>query len=362
MDRLRETDLFRTILVVTILGLLIASSLWILRPFLPALIWATMIAVATWPMMLAVQARLWRKRWLAVLVMTLALLLVFVIPFSLAIGTLVSHVGDITAWAKSLDVKALVTPPAWVARIPMAGPKLDEAWREIAEAGDFGDKIAPYTGEVLSWFAAQIGGLGSVVLQFLLTVAATALLYAKGETVSGGVIRCARKIGGDRGESVVVLAGQAIRGVALGVIITAIVQSVMGGIGLAVVGVPYAAVLTAVMFMLAVAQIGAGPVLVCADVWLFWKGDTGWAVGLLVWTVIVGSLDNVLRPILIKRGADLPVLLILVGVIGGLIAFGLVGIFIGPIVLAVSYTLIAAWVDEPPPSSSVTARSGPASG
>lgn len=362
MDRLRETDLFRTILVVTILGLLIASSLWILRPFLPALIWATMIAVATWPMMLAVQARLWKKRWLAVLVMTLALLLVFVIPFSLAIGTVVSHVGDITAWAKSLDVKALVTPPAWVAKIPMAGPKLDEAWREIAAAGDFGDKIAPYTGEVLSWFAAQIGGLGSVVLQFLLTVATTALLYAKGEAASGGVVRCARKIGGERGEAVVVLAGQTLRGVALGVIITALVQSVMGGIGLAVVGVPYAAVLTAVMFMLAVAQIGAGPVLVCADVWLFWKGDTAWAIGLLVWTIIVASLDNVLRPILIKRGADLPVLLILVGVIGGLIAFGLVGIFIGPIVLAVSYTLIAAWVDEPAPSSTVTAAKGRGSG
>jgi predicted PurR-regulated permease PerM len=121
----------------------------------------------------------------------------------------------------------------------------------------------------------------------------------------------------------------------------------MGGIGLAIVGVPYAAVLTAGMFVLAVAQIGAAPVLVCAVIWLFWKGDTGWAVGLLAWTVIVGSLDNVLRPILIRRGADLPVLLILVGVIGGLIAFGLVGIFIGPIVLAVLYTLIAAWVDEP---------------
>jgi predicted PurR-regulated permease PerM len=353
----REPDLFRSVLVITILGLLIAFSLWILKPFLPALIWATMIAVATWPMMRAVQARLWRRRWLAALAMTLAMLLVFVIPFSLAIGTLVSHVGDITAWAKSLDVHALDSPPNWVVKIPMIGGRVDTAWRELAAAGDLSGRIAPYTGELVSWFAAQVGSFGAVVLQFLLTVAATALLYLKGETVAGVVLRCARKIGGSRGESVVVLAAQAIRGVAMGVVITAVAQSVMGGIGLAIVGVPYAAVLTAVMFMLAVAQIGAAPVLVCAVIWLFWKGENAWGVGLLVWTVIVGGMDNVLRPILIKRGADLPVLLILVGVIGGLIAFGLVGIFIGPIVLAVSYTLVAAWVDEP--EASLPAASKP---
>jgi predicted PurR-regulated permease PerM len=347
MNQARESELFRPVLVITILGLLLACSLWVLRPFLPALIWATMITVATWPTMLAVQARLWRRRWLAVLVMTLALLLVFVIPFSLAIGTLVSHAGDITAWAKSLDVHALDTPPAWVVKLPMVGAKVDEAWRELAAAGDLSGKIAPYAGDLMAWFAAQVGGFGAVVVQFLLTVAATALFYAKGETVADGFLRTARKIGGARGEGAVRLAAQAIRGVAMGVVVTAVVQSVMGGIGLAIVGVPYAAVLTAGMFVLAVAQIGAAPVLVCAVIWLFWKGDTGWAVGLLAWTVIVGSLDNVLRPILIRRGADLPVLLILVGVIGGLIAFGLVGIFIGPIVLAVLYTLIAAWVDEP---------------
>jgi predicted PurR-regulated permease PerM len=347
MDRPREPDLFRSVLVITILGMLIAFSLWILRPFLPALIWATMIAVATWPMMLAVQARMWRRRWLAVLVMTVALLLVFVIPFSLAIGTVVSHVGDITTWVKSLDTHALDVPPEWVLRIPFFGGEIDSGWRDLAAAGDLGEKIAPYAGALVSWFAGQVGGFGAVVIQFLLTVGITALLYAKGEIAAGGVLSCARKIGSERAEAVVVLAGQAIRGVAMGVVVTAVAQSVMGGIGLAIAGVPYAAFLTAVMFMLAVAQIGAAPVLVCAVIWVFWKGDTGWGVALLVWTIVVGLLDNVLRPMLIKRGADLPVLLILVGVIGGMIAFGLVVIFIGPIVLAVSYTLIAAWVDEP---------------
>jgi len=347
-----ERDLFRLILGITTIVLLIVLSLWITKPFLPAVTWATMVAVATWPMMLALQRRLWNKRWLATLVMTLALLLVFVIPFSLAIGTLVVHMDEITAWVKSIDVSALETPPDWVAKIPGVGARIDSAWRELAPSADLGGKIAPYAAGLVSWFLGQLGGLGSILLQFLLTVAITAIFYAKGETAAGGLLRMARRLAGERGEGAVRLAAGAIRGVALGVIVTALAQSVLGGIGLAVVGVPYAALLTAAMFMLAVAQIGPAPVLVCAVIWVFWKGDTGWGIGLSVWTLIVTGMDNFLRPMLIKKGADLPLLLILTGVIGGLMTFGLVGIFIGPIVLAVSYTLVAAWVKEAPSARS----------
>ena len=114
-----------------------------------------------------------------------------------------------------------------------------------------------------------------------------------------------------------------------------------------------AAVLTAIMFMLALAQIGAVPVLVCALAWLWWKDATAWFFALLVWTVVVGSLDNVLRPILIRKGADLPLLLIFAGVIGGLFAFGLLGLFVGPVILAVAYTLLDAWVAEAPQDKDV---------
>ncbi|MFN0242761.1 MAG: AI-2E family transporter YdiK [Planctomycetota bacterium] len=359
MNNDSQRDIFGTILVIAILGLLIVFSLWVLKPFLPALIWATMIAVATWPMMLAVQRRMWRRRWLAVVVMTLALLLVFVVPFSLAIGTLVTHADDITHWVKSLDTQALESPPAWVERIPAVGGKLAAAWRELASVSDLGTRIAPYAGELASWFLSQLGSFGAIVLQFLLTVGIAALLYANGEAIAAGVLRFARRLGGERAVGAVILAAQSIRGVALGVVVTAILQSVMGGLGLAIVGVPYAAVLTAVMFMLAVAQIGAVPVLACAVIWLFWKGDTAFGVGLLVWTVIVGTMDNVVRPMLIKRGADLPLLLILVGVIGGLVAFGLVGLFIGPIVLAVTYTLVAAWVEESRPDAATDSTPRP---
>jgi predicted PurR-regulated permease PerM len=121
---------------------------------------------------------------------------------------------------------------------------------------------------------------------------------------------------------------------------------VLGGIGLAIAGVPFAAVLTAVMFMLALAQIGVLPVLLGGLVWLWWQDHTGWLVALLIWTIAVASLDNILRPILIRKGADLPLLLIFAGVIGGLFAFGLLGLFVGPVLLAVAYTLLDAWVEE----------------
>jgi len=144
------------------------------------------------------------------------------------------------------------------------------------------------------------------------------------------------------------LAAQAIRGVALGVVVTALVQSVLGGIGLAVAGVPYAIVLTVLMFILSVAQIGAVPVLVPAVIWLYWNGSTGWGTFLLIVTIVVGTLDNFLRPILIKKGANLPLLLVFTGVVGGLVSFGMVGIFIGPVVLAVMYTLLLAWINDQP--------------
>jgi predicted PurR-regulated permease PerM len=144
----------------------------------------------------------------------------------------------------------------------------------------------------------------------------------------------------------VVLSAQAIRGVALGVVVTALVQALIGGIALAIAHVPFAPVLTALMFMLAVAQIGAGPVMVVAVIWLYWTGSVGWGTFLLVVTVIVTTMDNFLRPLLIKKGADLPLLLIFAGVIGGLLGFGLIGIFVGPMVLAVTFTLLRAWIEE----------------
>jgi predicted PurR-regulated permease PerM len=124
------------------------------------------------------------------------------------------------------------------------------------------------------------------------------------------------------------------------------VQTVLAGLGLAIAGVPFAALLSAVILMFCIAQLGPMLILLPAVGWLYWTGDTTWATILLVWSVVVGSLDNFLRPILIKKGADLPLLLIFSGVIGGMLTFGLIGIFVGPVVLAVTWTLLLAWIED----------------
>jgi predicted PurR-regulated permease PerM len=343
-------DLAQITLGVLFIGGLIAASFWILQPFLPAVIWATMVVVATWRVMLGVQARLWGKRSLAVAAMTLILLLVLVAPLSLAIAALADNSDRIAGWAKWLSAFTVPPPPDWVVGLPVVGAKLQHFWEQVAATGveDYAAKLAPYATTVTGMFISEVGNFGLLFLQFLLTVAIAAVMYAGGESAAGWLKRFGQRLGGARGADAVVLAGQAIRGVALGVVVTAVVQSVLGGIGLAIAGVPMAAVLTALMFMLCIAQLGVFLVLLPAVAWLYWSGDNTWGTVLLVWTLVVGSLDNVLRPYLIKKGADLPLLLIFAGVIGGMITLGLVGIFVGPVVLAVAYTLVDAWVEGDP--------------
>ena len=357
VDQQLQRDLARSVIAIIIMGGLIAGSVWILRPFLAAAIWATMIVVATWPILLGVQALLWGKRALAAIVMTLLLLLVFIIPLTTAIGTLVENAGRIVDWASHLSDLKLPPPPEFINRIPVIGERVAGVWRDYASKGseELAVIVRPYAVAGTTWFAAKMGNVALASLHFLLTIVIAAILYLSGEKAARWLRRFGRRLAGGRGEQVVRLAGQAIRGVALGVVVTALTQSLLGGIGLFVARVPYAAVLTAAMFMLSIAQIGPGPVLLGAVAWLWWQGETASFIGLLIWSIGVLSLDNILRPILIRRGADLPLLLIFAGVIGGLFAFGLLGLFVGPVLLAVAYTLLDAWVSEAPDEESAAA-------
>jgi predicted PurR-regulated permease PerM len=343
-----RNDLARTVLTVLFIGGLMAACFWILRPFLGAMIWAIMIVVATWPLLLALEARTGGRRWIAATVMTIVLLLVLVVPLSAAVGTLVSHADDIAGWARHLHQVELPPPPAWLQNLPLVGERAAEFWQNLATGGMQAVivLVTPYAGVATRWVVAQAGGMGALFLQFLLTVVAAAVLYARGEAAADWALRFGARLGGQAGENAIRLSGQAIRGVAMGVVITAVVQTLVGALGLFVAGVPFAAVLTVVMFLAAVAQIGAAIVMSLPVIWLYWTGSPGWGTFLLVVTLVVGTLDNVLRPILIKMGADLPLLLIFVGVIGGLVAFGLIGIFVGPVVLAVAHTLMNAWMEK----------------
>ena len=344
----RTTDLVRVTLQMLALGALIAASFWIIRPFVVAAVWATTVAVATWPILLWTQSWLGGRRSLAVAVMTIALTLILIAPLYIAVITIEGNVEQITGWSKWLISLTHSGPPHWIEAIPLLGPRVAAYWRELAgsDSGQISEKLLPWIRTLGLWFLSQVGNVGLLLLQFLLTVIIAAILYANGEAAARSLRSFLGKLVGPEGVKAVELAALAVRSVALGIVVTAIVQSVAAGIGLAIVGVPFAAFLTALIFVLAIAQIGPVPVLIGAVIWTYSRNGVLWGTGLLVWSIFCGTFDNVLRPLLIKRGAHLPLLLIFAGVIGGLIGFGVIGLFIGPVVLAVAYTLLVDWMSE----------------
>lgn len=342
----QPAELARSTLAVLCICLLITACLWILRPFLFSLAWAVMIVIATWPLMLKIEQVCWRKRWIAVLIMSLALILLLVLPLTFAIITILDSTGELVGLLERLKTINIGDPPAWFNDIPFYAEKLNQRWQQLAVISpqELSEKLSPYAKTVVTWFIAQVGNIGLLVVQFVLMIILSAVLYAKGEEAANLVCGFARRLAGDRGFEAALLSAAAIRSVAIGIVGTAIIQSSLGGLGLVVAGVPATTLLIAIMMLLCIAQVGPGLVLFPAVIWLYWSGDSTWATILLVWSVFVAVSDNFLRPYLIKMGADLPLLLIIAGVIGGLVAFGIIGLFIGPVLLAVTYTLLLAWM------------------
>ena len=342
----KRVELARTTLGVLFILALIVGSLWVLLPFIAAFVWAATIVIATWPVLLWLERRFGGRRGPAVLVLTLVLLAIFILPIALAARAMLTGVDDIASLASLLSGLTVPAAPGWVAGIPLLGPKMAESWNAIASAGPEGlvVKLEPHLRSFGGWFAAHAGTVASLLVQFLITTVFAAVLYSGGEAWADWVRRFARRLADERGDRVAVLAAQAVRGVALGVVVTALLQTILGGIGVAVAGVPFAAVLTAIMFLLCIAQLGPLLVLIAATVWVYMHSGPVAGTIMLVYALIVGLMDNFVRPVLIKRGADLPLLLIFTGVVGGLVSLGLVGIFVGPVLLAVAYTLLNDWV------------------
>ena len=347
----QHVDIARILFVIVILSALTIGSLYILRPFIPGLIWATTIVVATWPVMLAVQRRVGNRRWIATAVMLIMLLLVIALPLYEAISTLALHASDIMGTIKILPSYALPPPPGWVGEVPLAGQRVAHEWQTLSDAGPGGllAKLEPYLTIVARWMLGHAAAVGVFVIHMFVTIIIAGILYSQGEAAGRFVTRFATRLAAQRGAEAVKLAGLAIRAVALGIVVTAVAQSALGGIGLWIAGVPAAGILTAVMLMLCLAQIGPLLPLLGGVAWLFAHDATVAAILLLIWSVAVAMLDSLLRPVLIRRGVNLSMLLILAGVLGGMFAFGIVGLFVGPVILAVASTLLEAWMNEPAP-------------
>ncbi|MGN6455514.1 MAG: AI-2E family transporter YdiK [Achromobacter mucicolens] len=347
----QSVDIARILLVIVMLLALMTGSLYVLSPFLPGLIWATTIVVATWPVLLSIQRRCGGRRWLATVAMLLILLFVIVLPLYQAISTLALHGGTIMAAVTRLPDSALLAPPSWVHGIPLAGPRIALEWQALSDAGAGGllARIEPYLTTAAHWLLGHAAIVGVFVMHMLITVIIAGILYSKGDAAADFALRFSNRLAGPRGVAAIKLAASAIRAVALGIVVTAVVQSALGGIGLWIAGVPAAGILTALMVMLCLAQLGPFLPMLGGVAWLFQNDMKLAAAVLLVWAIVVGTLDNLLRPLLIKRGVNLSMLLILSGVLGGMFAFGIVGLFIGPVILAVTSTLLKAWIDEVPP-------------
>ena len=341
-------DLPQIVFSLMFIILMIVACFWVVQPFVLGFAWASMVVIATWPLMIKLQGLLWGRRSLAVIAMTLLLILLFVLPVSVLVNSLIDSSGPVIAWASAGHIQ--LPDMHWLNSIPLVGRKLFSAYHNLVQGGGSAmmTKVQPYIGRTSGFLFAQAGHFGRFMMHLGLMLLFSVLLYARGEQVGHGIRHFAFRLASRRGDAAVLLAGQAIRAVALGVVVTALVQGLLGGIGLAISGIPYATVLTVVMILSCLVQLGPLVVLIPAIVWLYWTGDTTWGTVLLIWSCVVGTLDNVLRPMLIRMGADLPMILILSGVIGGLIAFGMIGLFIGPVVLAVSYRLVSVWVHEAP--------------
>src|ERR1700723_962150 len=333
------------------LGLLAALIYWsfiLLRPFLPILVWSVVLAVALYPVFDWLSSHLGHRPRTAATLTTLIVLAVFLAPATwLGIG-LVDRLRDISDQLTSGEL-VLPAPPDSVRDWPLIGNQFYEFWSNasINLQATLRD-IAPYLKPLAVPILAIAGSAGTGTIKFILSVILAGFLFAPGPRLAATIRNNLVRIVPERSKDFMALAGATIRTVAQGVIGVAVLQSLLAGIGLKIAGVPHAGVLAFAVLVLGIVQIGSAPILLPVIIWVWTAKDLGSAVLITIYLVLVGLSDNALKPLLMARGMSTPVLVIFMGVLGGTLAHGIVGLFVGPIILAVAWELLIAWSrDEP---------------
>lgn len=348
---------FDRLLRLAVVVALIAACLRILAPFLGALIWGAIIAVTLWPAFIWLETRLRRRTWLATTLTALVLVAFLIVPLAL-IGT---SVADGVNWllAHELDVDQLSARPlpAWVASIPLVGERLVAWWAQASpRLSELFAPILPYLKDGLLFLLRQGTAAGAALLQMVLAIVVATILLARHTGAGEIASRFALKLDPERGQGLLLVAARTVRSVSFGVIGSAFVQAALTAIGLGVAGVPAVGLLGFLTFLVAVIQLPTLLVWAPAALWLYGTGETGWAIALGIYGLaIINTIDNILRPLIISQGARLPLLLIFLGVIGGLLAWGFLGLFIGPTLLAMTYTLVLGWIEATPVAATTAA-------
>jgi predicted PurR-regulated permease PerM len=336
------------LLVQILLLALLGACLWVMAPFWSALFWGAVLAFASWPLMRLLTRALKGRESLAAGILTLGWMLLVAAPLVWLGFNLADHVRDATVFIKDVQVDGLPDPPTWLASIPLVGERLVGYWTTIDQQGAaMLASLKPYLGQVGNWLLARSAQIGGGILELTLSIVFVFFFYRDGPRLAAFVLSLLERLIGDRAQYYVDLVAGTVQRVVNGVIGTAAAQAVLALIGFLIAGVPGALVLGIGTFLLSLVPMGPPLIWIPATAWLAWKGEYGMAIFLGLWgTFIVSGVDNVLKPYLISRGGNLPLVIVLLGVFGGLLAFGFIGLFIGPTLLAVAYSLLLDWVAD----------------
>jgi predicted PurR-regulated permease PerM len=346
-------------LQISAVALLVAGCLVVLQPFLGAILAAAILCYSTWPIYRYIEAKAGGRSWLAALAMTLLIILVLVVPLALIAFSFRDDVPHLVENARELFVRGLPQPPEWVKGIPLIGETLDAAWRDLAESRDkLGAVLKRYSQPVRDVLVRTGFIIAEGVLQLTLIAFICYFFYRDGTTLVIALRNAMKRVAGELSERLLSIISGTITGVVYGIVGTGLAQAIAALIGLVIAGVPGAFMLASLTFILSIIPAGPSLIWIGAALWLLNQGETGWAIFMAVWGFfIISGIDNVVKPLLISRGASLPFALVLLGVLGGVLAFGFVGIFLGPTLLAVGFNLARSWTERQaaeqsaPPSS-----------
>ncbi|MFN4341251.1 MAG: AI-2E family transporter [Azonexus sp.] len=337
---------------IALVVLLIIGCITVLLPFVGAVLFAFVVWICTWPLYAEkLLPRLGGRDTVGASLMTLALVLVMLMPTLFLAGSLANGADRLIDFIKPYIEQGLpANPPDWLSALPFVGSEIDSTWHRLAADRDELNAAIRQLITPARQLALALGGIAANgLLQLALVLFVIFFLYRDGATISNALYIGARKLGGELGENMLDKARGTVVGVMLGIVGTAAAQGTVAMIGFLVAGVPAAVLLGFATFFLSMIPVGPPLIWGGAAVWLYGEGQTGWAIFMALYGVfVISSIDNFVKPILIARGAGLSILLIALGVLGGVLVFGFIGIFLGPVLLALGHMLLSRWLREEP--------------
>ena len=344
---LRKAARTDQIVALTALALVVIGCFVVLRPFLSALLWAVILTFSSWPAFRVLLAWVKGRRTLAALLMTLAIGVILLVPSIVIVFTLAGDVKEFASTTLAWVRQGPPSPPEWLIKVPWFGVDLIDSWKEYAaDTKQLLVAAEQFVDPVTSWLLTVGKAVGRGVLELALSLFLAFFFFRDGAKLGDRALAVAKRLAGDRGDHLLrEVAGGTIRGVVYGILGTAMAQGLLAWIGFTIAGVPAAVLLGLMTFLISVVPMGPPLVWIPASIWVFQNGSVGMGVFLLLWGIFgISSIDNLVRPLIISQGNRMPFILIFMGVIGGGLAFGLIGVFLGPTLLAVSFKLSEEWL------------------